>query len=356
MKARRALRALKGLVKLQALVRGHIVRKQAKLTLQCMQALVRVQDQMRDQRARLSHESSRKSMFPESSSYLQDIRERKSISRNTNCAADFWDKQPINEMVDVEAILQCRKEIAASQRERSQSRAFSQQMWRTQQSRSLVDDDKDLEEEKIKLLDHWMAMKQWESLGRASTDRKDNIKTVEIDDSRPYSYSVPRSGRRSASSYQYPHQNNYYYYNRPATPQSAASPHHRAAHLHVHHHHSPATPSPSKARPIQVQSPSPRCYRGTERRCYSAANTPSLAASTNYRLNAGAHRSSVFSGAGMVHTAAAAIPNYMAATESVKTWVRSQSAPRQRLSTPERERAGRASAARKRLSLPVPDA
>ncbi|XP_023000240.1 uncharacterized protein LOC111494521 [Cucurbita maxima] len=51
--ARKALRALRGLVKLQALARGHLVRKQAKATLRCMQALIMAQARARAERIRM---------------------------------------------------------------------------------------------------------------------------------------------------------------------------------------------------------------------------------------------------------------------------------------------------------------
>lgn len=140
--------------------------------------------------------------------------------------------------------------------------------------------------------------------GRASVDQHhhhhaDQVKTLEIDTARPFSYSTPRRG--------------------------SSSPMHR---------HSPVTPSPGKARPpIQVRSASPRVDRASsgERGSY----TPSLLHSQRCHGNS--------------------VPNYMAATESAKARVRSQSAPRQRPATPERDRAMSAGGgAKKRLSYPAP--
>lgn len=61
------------------------MRKQAKMTLQCMQALVRVQARVLDQRMKQSDQcSSRKSTFSDTNSawgsrYHQDISDRRSL-------------------------------------------------------------------------------------------------------------------------------------------------------------------------------------------------------------------------------------------------------------------------------------
>lgn len=83
LQARKALRALRGVVKLQALVRGHNVRRRAKKTLQCMQALVRAQDRVCEQRKRLSYEGSIDSVFSDPNSlWGSHFADRKSMVSN----------------------------------------------------------------------------------------------------------------------------------------------------------------------------------------------------------------------------------------------------------------------------------
>lgn len=55
--ARRALHALRGLVKLQALVRGHLVRKQTTATLRGMHALMAIQVRARIHRVQMAEEA-----------------------------------------------------------------------------------------------------------------------------------------------------------------------------------------------------------------------------------------------------------------------------------------------------------
>lgn len=81
--ARKALNALKGLVKLQALVRGHLVRKQATATLRCMQALVTVQARARAQRIQMAQESKPNN--------LKQFHHRKSTQENR-----FWQSYQVS--------------------------------------------------------------------------------------------------------------------------------------------------------------------------------------------------------------------------------------------------------------------
>ncbi|XP_076901691.1 protein IQ-DOMAIN 31-like [Bidens hawaiensis] len=53
--ARRAFRALKGIIRLQALVRGHLVRRQAVATLRCMRAIIELQALARGRMVRLAN-------------------------------------------------------------------------------------------------------------------------------------------------------------------------------------------------------------------------------------------------------------------------------------------------------------
>jgi hypothetical protein len=76
--AKKALRALKALVKLQALVRGYLVRRQTAATFHSMQALVRAQAAVRAHRAAATPQLH----------HLPPVRPRYSLVSTKLCADD----------------------------------------------------------------------------------------------------------------------------------------------------------------------------------------------------------------------------------------------------------------------------
>ncbi|EAZ05386.1 hypothetical protein OsI_27594 [Oryza sativa Indica Group] len=234
---------------------------------------------------------------------MQRLQER-SRDGSSFAAGDDWDDRP-RTIEEIQAMLQTRKD-AALKRERALSYAFSHQIWRNP-APSVEEMDVDGQP---RWAERWMASRASfdtsrstvrasaaAAPGRASTDHRDQVKTLEIDTARPFSYSTPR--RHGNASYH-----------------ASSSPMHRA------HHHSPVTPSPSKARPpIQVRSASPRVERGGGG---GGSYTPSLHSHRHHASSGGA----------------AAVPNYMAATESAKARDVIRGAARR--------------GAKKRLSFPVP--
>ncbi|KAG8382573.1 hypothetical protein BUALT_Bualt05G0091700 [Buddleja alternifolia] len=341
--ARRALIALKGIVKLQALIRGQNVRKQANMTMKCMQALLRVQARVRDQRARLSHDGGRRSMFAETtnlweSKYLQDIRDRKSRSRDGSYISDDWRECP-RTLEELEAILKARNEAALTH-DKSLAFAFSQQNKILDSDRIPYDGDEKELESRENWLDKWMAAKQWENSGcsRASTDhRRDSIKTVEMDSLKTSSYSAS-NGRKS----------------RCQSPIHKLAIPHRSPHNAIQSPSTPCLVSKTRTTQVQLRPSSPR--RLNEEKSYSTANTPSLRSSAQRLNTTSVNTTSVVSrNSTSVNEESGnntGVPNYMAATESAKARIRSHSAPRQRPSTPEKERGG---STRKRLSYPIPE-
>ncbi|KAG8098447.1 hypothetical protein GUJ93_ZPchr0013g37835 [Zizania palustris] len=160
--ARRARRALKGLVRLQALVRGHIVRKQAAITLRCMQALVRVQARVRARRVRVALENQ---------TDQQAILEEKINETYVREIEDGW-CDIIGSVEDIQGKILKRQE-AAAKRERAMAYALTHQ-WQpgSRQHVAITTFQPDKNSWGWNWLERWMAVRPWESrfLGTYAAD------------------------------------------------------------------------------------------------------------------------------------------------------------------------------------------
>ncbi|KAG0477336.1 hypothetical protein HPP92_014177 [Vanilla planifolia] len=152
--ARRALRALRGLVKLQALIRGQAVRRQTNITLKGLQSLMKIQSMARANRMRAV--VNRLSDGIKDVFHLTETEEKESEHARTECSDRKWDGSILSKE-EVVALLRRRQE-AALRRERAADYASTHQRRIGRRSTAPVDLQLDANtlEPKWNWLDHWV--------------------------------------------------------------------------------------------------------------------------------------------------------------------------------------------------------
>ncbi|KAL6533379.1 Protein of unknown function (DUF4005) [Orobanche minor] len=192
--ARRALLALKGVVRMQAIIRGHNARKRAKMTLQCIESLVRVQALVCEQRS------------------IKSIQSKYTAGNSSNNL----------DLEEIEALIQKAEQCSLKQG-KTIAHILSHQKW------TLDEDDQDsdssyqgLDYPGRKLTIHPTARND----RILCINQRDPIKTVEIDTSRPYSLTPPKP------SFEYQNQDSSYFIPSPKTPSTMSYSHQTPTYLH----------------------------------------------------------------------------------------------------------------------------
>ncbi|KAK1692455.1 hypothetical protein QYE76_009152 [Lolium multiflorum] len=164
--ARRALRALRGLVRLRLLVDGNSVKRQAASTLRCMQTLARVQSQIRSRRLKMSEENQALQRQLLLKQELESLR-----------MGEHWDDSTQSKE-KIEASLVSKQE-AAIRRERALAYAFSHQWKSSSRSSNPMFVDPNNPHWGWSWLERWMAAKPSDG-GRAGTNKESNGDNISV--------------------------------------------------------------------------------------------------------------------------------------------------------------------------------
>ncbi|XP_021715809.1 protein IQ-DOMAIN 1-like [Chenopodium quinoa] len=151
--ARRALRALRGLVRLKSLIEGQSVKRQAATTLRCMQTLARVQSQIRARRMRMSEENQalQRQLQQKHEKELEKLR-----------MDEIWDDSTQSKE-QLEASIQSKQE-ATMRRERALAYAFThQQLKKNNKNSNPTFMDPNNPQWGWSWLERWMAARPWEA-------------------------------------------------------------------------------------------------------------------------------------------------------------------------------------------------
>ncbi|CAJ1947782.1 unnamed protein product [Sphenostylis stenocarpa] len=164
--ARRALRALRGLVRLKTLVQGQSVKRQATSTLRSMQTLARLQSQIRERRIRMSEENLALQR------QLQQKHEKELEKLRAAQVGEEWDDSwQSKEQIEAKLL---HKQEAALRRERALAYSFShQQTWKgSSKSLNPTFMDPNNPQWGWSWLERWMATRPWD--GHRTVDHNDH--------------------------------------------------------------------------------------------------------------------------------------------------------------------------------------
>ncbi|KAE9617500.1 hypothetical protein Lal_00034170 [Lupinus albus] len=200
--ARRALRALKGLVRMKTIIQGQSVKRQATSTLRCMQTLARLQSQIRERRIRMSEEN--RALLRQ----LQQKHEKELEKLHIALVGEEWDDS-LQTKEQIEARL-LHKQEAALRRERALAYAFSHQQIGNNSSKSVNPTFMDPNNPHWgwSWLERWMAARPCED--RSTMDSNDR---ASIKSSVSHAYKASPAGRKASQ---------HGSHNSPSTPASNA--------------------------------------------------------------------------------------------------------------------------------------